>query len=91
MATLNQKAAEIVMLYFETKSPVTVIRMIQKKYPGDERDTRLQLHRLVNRFGRTGSIKDSRHKNSGIPKSSCNSENVAEIRGVIQVKLISYV
>ena len=84
MATSNKKAAEVVKLYFETKSPVTVIRMMQKKYLEDERLTMLQVHRLVNRFQQTGSVEDSRHNNSGRPRSSRSSENVAEIQEVIQ-------
>lgn len=80
----NQKAAEIVKLYFETKSPVTVIRMIQKKYPEDDRLTKLQIHQLVNRFQQTGSVEDSRHNNGGRPRSSRSFENVAEIQQVIQ-------
>ena len=54
MATSSKKAAEVVKLYFETKSPVTVIRRMQKLYPEDERLTKVQIHRLVKRFEQTG-------------------------------------
>jgi hypothetical protein len=84
MATSKQEAAEKVKLYFETKSPVTVIRMMQKKYPDDNRLTKLQVHWLVNIFQQTGSVEDSRHNNSGRPRSSRSLENVAEIQQVIQ-------
>ena len=52
-------------LYFETKSSVTALSMMQKKYPEDDRLTKLLVHWLVNRFQQTGSVEDSEHNNSG--------------------------
>ena len=70
MSTSNQKAAEVIKLYFETKSPVTVIHMIQKKYPEDDRLKKLQVHQLVHRFQQTRSVEDNQHSNSGNFKKS---------------------
>ena len=83
MATSNQKAADVVKLYFETKSPVTVARMMRKTYSKDARLTKQQVYRLVNKFQQTGSAGDSRHNNNGRPRSSRSSENIAEIKEVI--------
>ena len=52
----NQKAAEVVTP-FETISHVTVICMMQKKYPEDDLLVKLQVHQLVHRFEQT--VEDS--------------------------------
>ena len=69
MATSKQTAAEIVKLYFETKSPITVILTMKKKYPDDATLIKFQMHQLVIRFQQTGSAELSRQKNSGRPRS----------------------
>ena len=81
MATSNQKAAEVVKLYHETKFPVTVNRKMKNKYPDDDRLTKVQVVKLVKivvklvkRFEHTGSDEDKRHKNSGRSRSSHSSE-----------------
>lgn len=58
----KQKAAEVVKLYFETHSPVKVIRVMRKGHPSDTKLTKLQVHRLVRRFQQTGSEEDARLK-----------------------------
>ena len=68
MATSKQAAAEIVRLYFETKSPTTATLIMKKKYPDDARLTKFRMHQLVIRFQQTGSVEDSRQKNSGRPR-----------------------
>ena len=55
---------------FETKSPVTVIHMVQTKYPEDDRLKKLQVHQLVHRFQHTRSVEDNQHSNSGNFKNS---------------------
>ena len=50
IAKSNQKTAEVDKLYFETKSPITIIHMMLKKYPRDDRLTKHKVHRLFNRI-----------------------------------------
>ena len=64
----NQKAAEVFKLYFETKSPVIVTHMMQKKYPEDERVTKLQVHLLFYKFQQTESVEYSQHNTVAILK-----------------------
>ena len=52
-------------LYFETKSPTNVTRIMKTKDPDDARLTKLEMHRLVIRFQWTKSFNNSRQKNSG--------------------------
>ena len=80
MEMSGQKAAEIVQLYFESRSPISVIRMMQKRYPGEDKLSKLQVCRLVKRFQLTGSVEDGRHSNPGRPKSGRSAENVEEVR-----------
>lgn len=37
----NQKVAEVVQLYFETHSPLTVIRVMRKRHPSDTKLTQV--------------------------------------------------
>ena len=46
--------------------------MMQKNYSEDGRVTKLQVHRLVNRFQQTGSVEDCQHNNSGNFKKRLN-------------------
>ena len=39
--------------------------MMQKRYPEDDRLTKLQVHWLVDIFQQTGPVEDSKHNNSG--------------------------
>ena len=48
MEMSRQKAAEIVQLYLESRSPISVIRMMQKRYPGEDKLSKLQVCRVVN-------------------------------------------
>ena len=84
MLLSKQKAVEVVQLYFESHSPTTTIRVMQKRYPGDEKLSRYQIHRIVNRFKQTGSVEDGRHANNGRPKTSRSAENVSEVRTIIE-------
>ena len=45
---------------------------MQKNYSEDDRVTKLQVHRLVNRFKQTGSFDDCQHNNSGNFKKRLN-------------------
>ncbi len=58
---------------------MTVIRTTQKPYPGDERLSKMQIHRLVRRFQQTGSVEDMRHANSGRSITSRSAENIEEV------------
>ena len=80
MEMSRQKAAEIVQLYFESRSPISVIRMMQKRYPGEDKLSKLQVCRVVKRFQLTGSVEDRRHSNPGRTKSGRSAENVEEVR-----------
>lgn len=79
----NQKAAKVVQLYFKTHSPVTVIRVMRKRHPLDNKLTKLQVHRLVRRFQQTGSVEDTRLKNTGRPLTSRSDELVAVVKDLI--------
>ena len=84
MAASSQKAAEAVQLYFETSSPVTVIRTMHKQYPKDKKLSKQQILRLVKRFQQTGSVQDSRHYNTGRPRTSRSAENIADVEKIIE-------
>lgn len=84
MAASSQKAAEAVQLYFETRSPVTVIRTMHKRYPNDENMSKLQVLRLVKRFQQTGSVQDGRHNNTGKARTSGSVENIADVQKIIE-------
>lgn len=76
----NPKAAEVVQLYFETHSPVTVIRVMRKRHPLDTKLTKLQVHRLLRRFQQTGLVEDTRLENTGRPRTSRSDEPVAVVK-----------
>ena len=79
MASAQLMSTEIVKLYYSTKSPVTVLRELKKKYPA-ENIKKYHVYRAVKRFEETGSVTDGRHRNSGRPKSVRSAENIAEVR-----------
>ena len=59
---------------------------MKRRYPNNTEIRRLsarQLYRLVARFKETGSVADKRHDNVGRPRSSRNSENVQEVKHII--------
>lgn len=58
----NQRAAEIVQLYFETHSSKAVIRIMRKSYPLGTKLTKLQVNRLVKKFQKTGLRENARLK-----------------------------
>ena len=80
MQMSRHKAAEIVQLYLESRSPISVIRMMQKRYPGEDKLSKLQVCKVVKRFKLTGSVEDRRHRNPGRPKLGRSAENVEEVR-----------
>ena len=51
-----EKCTEVVNLYYESYSPVTVIRSMQKRYPEDEKLGKMQVHRILKRFEQLGSV-----------------------------------
>ena len=59
-----------------------MLRKLKKKYPA-ENIKKYYEYRAVKRFEETGSVTDSRHRNSGRPKSIRNATNIAEVRQVI--------
>ena len=62
--------AEIIDLFYQTKSVVTIMREMNKRHPGLRKYFyRTQIHRIIKRFLLTGSIEDGRHENSGRPRS----------------------
>ena len=84
MASPQIRCAKVVKLYYTSRSPITVIREMQKLYPEEERFTRQQVHRIVRRFEQTGSVIDGRQKNSGRPRSARSSENVHDVKATIE-------
>ena len=67
MALAQLMSTEIVKLYYSTKSPVTVLRELKKKYPAENIKNKY-VYRAVKHFEETGSVTDGRHRNSGRPK-----------------------
>ena len=76
-------AAEALQLYFESHSSTKALRTLRKRYPKIRRLSARQLNRLVARFKETGSVADKRHDDVGRPRSSRSSENVQEVKHVI--------
>ena len=73
-------------LYFESRSATKSLRTMRRRYPNDTVIRRLsarQLYRLVARFKEIGSVADKRHDNVGRPRSSRSSENVQEVKHII--------
>lgn len=85
MAPTKEQCSEVVKLYYETKSPVTVIRMMRKKYPDMGDMYTKQIQRIVQRFAAKGSIEDGRHRNPGRPRSVRNYCNIKQIKTVIDI------
>ena len=83
MALPIEKCSEIVKLYYETHSPIAVIRLMQKQYPEDEKLNRVQVHRIVKRFEESGSIKDRRHANAGRLRTVRSTESLEQVKAVI--------
>ena len=51
---------EIVKFYYEYKYPAIVNKIVQKRYPGMKPLSRLQFHRLKNKFDKYGTVYDRR-------------------------------
>lgn len=83
MALPIDKCTEVVKLYYESYSPITVIRSMKKRYPNEEKLNKMQVHRIVKRFEQTGSVGDTRHANTGRPKSARSAERIEQVRRVI--------
>ena len=76
MAPSKEQSKEVVKLYYESKSPVTVIRTMKRKYPELGELNKKQIKRIVQRFEATGSIEDRRHTNAGRPRSVRTDETI---------------
>lgn len=76
--------AEVVRLFYQTKSPIYVIRMMKKQYPDYKELNKWKIYRMVQRFEQTGSVLDFRHKNEGRPRSARSSENLTTVRTVVE-------
>ena len=86
MALSRKMAAEALQLYFESSSATKALRTMRRRYPNDTEIRRLsarQLYRLVARFKETGSLAYKRHDNVRRPRSSMSSENVQEVKHII--------
>lgn len=68
---------EIIKLFCSTKSPVTVLNDLKKKYAAEIIE-RYLVYRTVKHFEETGTVTNCRHRNSGRPKSIRRAENIAE-------------
>lgn len=78
-----QQLADVVKLFYETKSATTVIRVVKQKYPGLIKLNRSRIYRIVRKFENRGTVTDVREKNAGRPKSVCTKENIASVEKVI--------
>ena len=86
MALSWKMVAESLQLYFESRSASKALRTMRRRYPNDTEIRRLsarQLYRLVARFKETGLLADKCHDNVGRPRSSRSSENVQEVKHLI--------
>ena len=86
MALSRKMAVDTLQLYFESHCATKALRTMGRRYPNDTEIRRLsarQLYRLVARFKETGSVADKRHDNVGRPRSSRSSENVQEVKRII--------
>ena len=83
MAPSKDHCKEIVEIYYETKSPITVIRTMQKRYSDGGKLDKKQIHRIVKRFEVMGLIEDGRHNNLGRPKSVRNEATTEQVKAVI--------
>jgi hypothetical protein len=79
-----EKCTEVVKLYYESYSPVRVIRSMQKRYPEDGKLSKMQVHRIVKRFEQSGSVIDRRHGNTGRPKAVRSSESIEQVKSAIE-------
>ena len=73
----------IVKIYYETKSPITAIRTMHKRYPNVGKLDRKQIHRTVKQFEVMGSTEYGRHNNMGRPKSVWNEATIEQVKAVI--------
>ena len=83
MAPSKEQSKEVVKLYYESKSPVTVIRIMKRKYPELGELNKKQMKRIVQRFEATGSIEDGRHTNPGRPRSVRTDETTDQVKSAI--------
>ena len=83
MVPTKDYCKEIVKIHYETKSPITVIRTMHKRYPDLGKLDKKQIHRIVKRFEVMGSIEDGRHNNLGRPKSVRNEATIEQVKAVI--------
>ena len=74
---------EIVKLYYEYKCPAIVNKIVQKRYPGMKPLSRLQFHRLKNKFETYGTVYDRRKEGKGGPKTARSDENIQSIKTII--------
>ena len=84
MALTKDHCKEIVKIYYETKSPITVIRTTHKMYPDVGKLDTKQKQRIVKRFEVMGSIENGRHNNLGCPKSVRNEATIGLVKEVIK-------
>ena len=63
MTSSTERHREIIQLYNESNSVVSVVRKMKKIYPEAERLNRKQVHRIVR-----SSVLDQRYKNTGLPR-----------------------
>jgi len=84
MASLKTVDAEIVKLYYSTRSPTTVNREMTKQHPEKKVLSKMKIKRLVDIFEKkTGSVTDERNSDSGRPKFVRGAENIASMQDVI--------
>ena len=86
MALSWKMAAEALLLYSESRSATRALRTMRRRYPNDTEIRRLsarQLYRLVARFKKTEAVADRRHDKVGRPRSSKSSENVQDVKHII--------
>ena len=78
-----QQKAEVVKLYYQTKSPAIVINEMMKKYPNCGKLERHHVKRIVKRFEKSGTVSDGMHFNTGRPKTGRSQEIIDKVQSII--------
>ncbi len=83
MELSDKHLAEVVRIFYETRTSSRVIKTMQKRHPELEKLNRMRVHRIVQKFEACGSIADGR-RNNGRPRSVRSGENIDSVRKAIE-------
>ena len=75
--------AEVVKLFYVSKSPGYVVKTMKRQYPHLKELNKWKIYRMVQKFEETGSLQDARQGKSGRKKLARNKENIEQIDNII--------